>query len=220
MNANAPPPSLVYVGDPMCSWCYGFTVPLAQVLAALPGVPVHLVLGGLRAYNTQVMDAAMKATIRHHWETVAERSGQPFNFALFERTDFIYDTEPACRAVVTVRAQLPALALTLYHAIGHAFYAQGRDVTQAAVLADVWEETRQASADRAASAFSRDAFLQAFHSDEMKALTRQDFAQAQRWGIQGFPSMIAVKGEQAQLVASGFMTAPQLQQRIASALAD
>ena len=113
--------SLIYVGDPMCSWCYGFTVPLTQVLPSVTDVPLHMIMGGLRAYNTQVMDASMKETIRHHWKNVAERSGQPFDFSLFERDDFVYDTEPACRAVVTVRTRAPELTLAMYHSIGQAF---------------------------------------------------------------------------------------------------
>jgi putative protein-disulfide isomerase len=215
--------SLIYVGDPMCSWCYGFTVPLNQVLPDVTALPLHLVMGGLRAYNTQVMDAGMKKTIRQHWENVAERSGQPFDFSLFERDDFIYDTEPACRAVVAVRTRAPDLTLAMYHAIGQAFYAQGRDVTQADVLADIWVETAATStvdAAEQASNLSRAQFLQTFGSDETKELTRLDFALAQRWGIQGFPSLIALQGEDAQLVVSGFVAAPQLAQRLQSAFAD
>ncbi|MDP3172792.1 MAG: DsbA family protein, partial [Polaromonas sp.] len=116
MNTSATPLSLIYIGDPMCSWCYGFGVPLAQLLGRFPDLQVQLVLGGLRAYNTQVMDAALKDKLRSAWASVAERSGQLFSQALFAREDFIYDTEPACRAVVTVREHAPQLALAMYHA--------------------------------------------------------------------------------------------------------
>lgn len=209
---SSPAVTLIYVGDPMCSWCYGFGVPLGHLLERFPELPVQLVLGGLRAYNTQVMDAALKDKLRNAWAGVAQRSGQPFSQALFEREDFIYDTEPACRAVVTVREHAPALALRMYHAIQQAFYAQGRDVTKAAVLAEIWDEVH----GRTKEAWGHIDFLRDFESEAMRQQTREDFAQAQRWGIRGFPALLAVREGQAQLLASGYTEADVLIERLAA----
>ncbi|MDP1565816.1 MAG: DsbA family protein [Polaromonas sp.] len=210
-TAAASPVSLIYIGDPMCSWCYGFGVPLAQLLGRFPDLQVQLVLGGLRAYNTQVMDAALKAKLRSAWAGVAQRSGQPFSQALFEREDFIYDTEPACRAVVTVREHAPQLALAMYHAIQHAFYADGRDTTKAAVLGEIWDEVH----DRTKEAWGHIDFLRDFESEAMRQRTRDDFAQAQQWGVRGFPTLLAVADGRAQLLTSGYADADVLAQGLA-----
>ncbi|WP_372825046.1 DsbA family protein [Polaromonas sp.] len=202
--------SLIYVGDPMCSWCYGFGVPLGQLLQRFPDITMQLVLGGLRAYNTQVMDATLKAKLRQAWAGVAERSGQPFADALLEREDFIYDTEPACRAVVTVREHAPQLALAMYHAIQQAFYAHGRDVTKAAVLGEIWDEVH----GRTKEAWGHINFLRDFDSEAMQQRTRDDFAQAQRWGVQGFPTLLAVAGGQAQVLTNGYTDADLLAERL------
>ena len=52
--------NLIYVADPMCSWCYGF----GKTLSDLQDAPAEdeqfalmLVMGGLRPYTTQPMDA-------------------------------------------------------------------------------------------------------------------------------------------------------------------
>lgn len=211
----APALSLIYVGDPMCSWCYGFSVPLGQLLERFPELPVQLVLGGLRAYNTQVMDAALKDKLRQSWAGVAQRSGRPFSPALFEREDFIYDTEPACRAVVTVRDHAPALALRMYHAIQQAFYAQGRDVTKAAVLGEVWDEVH----GRTKEAWGHIDFLRDFDSDAMRQQTRDDFLQAQRWGVRGFPTLIVVVDGQAQILTNGYAGADVLAERLTKLVA-
>lgn len=215
MNTPTPssPPAvtLIYVGDPMCSWCYGFGVPLGQLLERFPEMPVQMVLGGLRAYNTQVMDDALREKLRSTWEEVGRRSGQPFSPALFERTDFIYDTEPACRAVVTVRQHAPALALRMYHAIQHAFYSEGRDVTKAAVLGEIRDEVH----GRTRESWGHIDFLRDFESEEMRQLTREDFGQAQRWGVRGFPALLAVRNGQAQLLANGYTEADTLVERLA-----
>ncbi|MES2687955.1 MAG: DsbA family protein [Pseudomonadota bacterium] len=214
MNNTSAPVALIYIGDPMCSWCYGFGVPLAQLLARHPALPVQLVLGGLRAYNTQVMDDSLKGKLRGAWAGVAERSGQPFSGVLFEREDFIYDTEPACRAVVTVREHAPQLALAMYHAIQQAFYADGRDTTKAAVLGEIWDEVH----GRTKEAWGHIDFLRDFESEAMRQRTRDDFAQAQAWGVRGFPTLLAVVDGQAQVLTNGYAEAEALQQRLASLL--
>ena len=205
--------SLVYVGDPMCSWCYGFGVPLQQLLEQLPGVPLAVVLGGLRAYNQEVMPSSLKDTLHHHWGEVTKRSGKPFGTGQFDREGYIYDTEPACRAVVTIRTHAAKHTLAMYHAIQHAFYAMGRDITQTTVLADVW----QALVDSKTTGdvdFSRGTFIDAFESDTIKTQTRNDFAMVQQWGIRGFPALIAVVNGEAQLVANGYMEADEMLQRV------
>ena len=209
MNEN----SLVYVGDPMCSWCYGFGVPLQKLLQQLPGVPLAVVLGGLRAYNKVVMPDALKSTLRHHWSEVTKRSGKPFGTGQFDQEGYIYDTEPACRAVVTIRTHAAEHTLAMYHAVQHAFYAEGRDITQTSVLADVWQELVD-SEQVGDVVFSRNAFMEAFESDTIKTQTRNDFAMVQQWGIRGFPALIAVVNGEAQLVANGYMEADEMLQRV------
>ena len=130
-------PRLIYVADPMCSWCYGFGPELAALLEGLPGLPIEVVVGGLRPYAKNPMSAEQKAEIRGHWATVAERSGLPFALEGLERENFVYDTEPACRAVVSARMLAPETTLYVLHEIQRAFYAQGLDTTDARVLAEV-----------------------------------------------------------------------------------
>jgi putative protein-disulfide isomerase len=209
--------SLVYVGDPMCSWCYGFGVPLKELLEQLPSVPLAVVLGGLRAYNKEVMPTDLKNTLHHHWGEVTKRSGKPFGTGQFDREGYIYDTEPACRAVVTIRTFAAEHTLAMYHAVQHAFYAEGRDITQAAVLADVWQAVENELIDSKIlgdARFSKDAFLEAFDSESIKVQTRNDFAMVQQWGIRGFPALIAIVNGEAQLVANGYMEADEMLERV------
>jgi putative protein-disulfide isomerase len=204
---------LVYVADPMCSWCYGFGPELDALCERFPEVPLHIVVGGLRAYNTKVMDKALAQMLAHHWEDVQRQSGQPFSRALLERAGFVYDTEPACRAVVAVRENAATLALPMMRAVQRAFYAQSRDVTRADVLTDVYAGV---CADAMDSQFDATAFSVAFASEDIKNATRNDFALVQEWGIRGFPTLLAVQGDRPHVVAPGYMKAPALVERTAA----
>jgi putative protein-disulfide isomerase len=178
-------PHLVYVADPMCSWCWGFSPVVAAIRARFgDGLPIRPLMGGLRPETTRPMDAAAKQTTRSHWEHVHEASGQPFAFAFFDREGFVYDTDPAARAVVIVRRGGDDAALECLRLIQEAFYAGNRDVTDETVLADL--------AARAGA--GSDAFLEAFHSEDAKQETWRDYGLSQRSGIAGFPTLLAGDG--------------------------
>ena len=173
---------LVYFADPMCSWCYGFSPVIAALAERFENrLDLHLVMGGLRAGNTQAMRAEDKDYVRSAWTRVGEATGQPFDLSFFDRESFTYDTEPACRAVVTARTLLPKLALPFMVRLQQAFYAENRDVTAAGEIAAVAEE----------AGFERAQFAQAFAAPETQNETFRDFLTAQELGIRGFPTLIA-----------------------------
>ncbi len=196
---------LLYVADPLCSWCYGFGPELERLLAAHPEAKLDLVMGGLRAGNTEPMSPAFRQMLRGHWKHVAEASGLPFSEGIFELPGFVYDTAPPCRAVVTARVIDASRSLAFMKAAQAAFYRDARDVTQAEVLAEV----------AAACGYERDAFAERFGSDEMRDETRLDFSTAQSLGVAGFPTLGVAYGKQLFLVTSGYVTAPVLEERLA-----
>ncbi|NMM36209.1 MAG: DsbA family protein [Glaciimonas sp.] len=215
---------LIYIADPMCSWCYGFGPQLNALLDALPEAQLDIVMGGLRAYNTEVMDDARKATILTHWKHVEEASGLPFSTSGMARPGFIYDTEPACRAVVTARILgedlPPRKILDVFHAIQHAFYAEGRDVTNLQVLAEVGATAladaygQSSLAAQPPAPIDSTGFLQTLSAASTISETRQDFAQTQQWGIQGFPALVLKHDATLHLVSSGFTKTAVLMERI------
>jgi putative protein-disulfide isomerase len=193
---------LVYFADPMCSWCYGF----APVIAALAErfedrVPLDLVMGGLRAGNTEPMREADKERTRNAWTRVAAATAQPFDMDFLNREGFIYDTEPACRAVVTARRLMPRMALPFMARVQRAFYAENRDMTAAEEIAEVAEE----------AGFDKAAFAEAFTSAEARNETFRDFLTAQSLGIHGFPTLIAGSEERGYaLLTNGYRPLEEL----------
>lgn len=187
-------PILWYFADPMCSWCWGFS-PAIDVLRDeyRDRMKIALVLGGLRPGETTPMTPAAREDILHHWHAVHTRTAQPFKFEGALPDGFVYDTEPASRAVVAIGAIEPKLVFPQFQAIQHAFYAQGRDITQAAVLAEL------------ATVLGVDgtAFLDLFNSDAARAKTQAHFQQARKAGIKGFPTLIMQRDMQLHPISNG-----------------
>jgi putative protein-disulfide isomerase len=186
----------LYIADPMCSWCYGFAPVITALRDAFEGrLPVKLMMGGLRAGNTRAMREEDKDYISKAWTRVAAASGQPFDHAFFAREGFVYDTEPACRAVVTVRRLQPKLALDFKSRIQTAFYAENRNVTATDEIVKIADE----------AGLDPVAFRTEFLSPDARNETFRDFLLAKEMGVEGFP-MLAAGSEDGgyALIANGY----------------
>ncbi|WP_420825761.1 DsbA family protein [Pseudomonas typographi] len=179
----------------MCSWCWGFA-PVAAALfeqAATAGVAAHLVMGGLRSGGA-ALDTTTRQYILEHWRAVQQTTGQPFHFEGALADGFVYDTEPACRAVVTARRLAEDLAWPLARGIQQAFYAQGRDTSEVATLVALAEQV----------GIPRIEFAEAFDLAEQARATQADITWARDLGIAGFPTLLAQNGSQLALLTNGY----------------
>jgi len=174
-------PHLIYFTDPMCSWCYGFSPVIDEVRGAYgDALPIRVVMGGLRPGTETPMTPEAAKEIAGHWAHVHEASGLPFDPAAINRDGFVYDTDPAARAVVVARREGQDVGLRYLAAAQRAFYAEGRDVTSGEVLGDL-------AADLG---LDREQFLADWSSEAAKAETWRDYATSQRAGVTGFPTLV------------------------------
>ncbi len=196
---------LIYVGDPMCSWCWGIAPELEKLDHAHPEIAMRVVVGGLRpGPSAEPMSERMQAYLAHHWEQVAERSGQPFDHSILDRHDWTYDTEPACRAVVTMRELAPEEAFRFFARIQRAFYAEGVDVTNLEAYRPLLDGFD----------IDPEQFMASFESEDSRKVAWKDFATARGWGISGFPTVLARTGNTARIIARGYTTFEQMDQAL------
>lgn len=185
--------AFIYVGDPMCSWCHGFA-PVVHQLADEFDLPVQVRVGGLRAFEAaEPLGDRMKSFLSSEWARIQEVTGQPFSTTALEREGWVYDTGPADQAVVAARNLRESSTLGYFNALQHAFYADGRDITQRDVLADVAEE----------SGLDRTEFEAAF--DNAHADTLHDFAETRSWGVTGYPTLLIRTGDELVRAAAGYV---------------
>ena len=198
---NAQDAKLIYVGDPMCSWCYGFAPELAETVRHFEGkVDIELVMGGLRPYYDKKM-IEMKDFLSHHWEEVNKASGQKFSYGILDRTDLAYDTEPPARAVVVVRSMDPSKEYAFFSAVQIAFYYDNLDMNTKESYHAILKELGLSTAD----------FDAKFGSQEMKNAIKQDFARASSLGVSSFPTLLIQRaGETPKVAARGYLKSEAL----------
>lgn len=196
-------PHLIYFADPMCSWCYGFSPVVENIRRAFGrGLPIRVIMGGLRPGTDEPMTQAAKSELAQHWNHVNEATGLPFDRAALDRDGFLYDTDPAARAVVVVRREGEELAVTYLGRLQQAFYGAGRDITSADVLAELAAEV----------GVERERFREQWESEEAKAETWRDYAISQRAGVTGFPTLVAGPNEEGAfgVVTRGYAPSEQV----------
>lgn len=191
----------VYVGDPMCSWCWGFA-PVLERMQEVYDIPLRLVVGGLRpGPSAEVLEDRLESTLAHHWHQVEEASGQPFDHAFLKRRDgWRYDTELPAIAVVAMRSLDEKSVLAFNSRLQRAFYAEGVDITDPAEYPGLIEDF----------GVDRDEFLRSLGSEEMKARAWDDFGEARAMGVAGFPTLLVRDDERLGVVTRGFAPADRL----------
>lgn len=194
---------LIYIMDPMCSWCWGFDPVLQQVLkqAQAAHLPVTLRVGGLRTGQQALLDDNKRAYILQHWRAVAKSTGQPFNFDEALPAGFLYNTEPACRALLVARRLDETRLFPFLQRLQSAFYQEAQDITQPQLLRELAEQ----------AGYNREVFCQTFDAAETQAQTQAEFAWVSHLAVQGFPTLLAKQQQQYALITNGYQSYSSLE---------
>ncbi|MEL7120046.1 MAG: DsbA family protein [Bacteroidota bacterium] len=197
---------IIYVGDPMCSWCWGISPALHELeqQAKQSGIAFRIVVGGLRPGGGDEWNEKFTNFLAHHWEEVNQRSGQPFNHGLFQLDDFNYDTEPSCRAVVAARAIDSSKEHPFFELVQHHFYVQNQDPNRVDFYEPICKKLELDFGE----------FKTLFESVEIKKRTQSEFAINRQWGVRGYPTVLLRKQDQLHLLARGYSSSKKMWERL------
>ena len=201
---------VIYVGDPMCSWCYG----IAPVIKGLQdycdstGIGFDIVVGGLRTGGIDQWTPSFRDFLRTTWIKIEETTGQPFNLALLDQEYFNYDTTPSCKAVVAAKGLLPvdngkSLA-AFFEAIQHQFYFEGKDPNRSEFYRDICVQFQ----------INYREFKVLFESEEIEQQTMAAFQWRSDIGVNGFPSFLWIDSKGMTLLDSGYTSLARLVRRV------
>ena len=203
---NLIPPSyeFIYVGDPMCTWCWGISREFLNFRKKyFHHVKFSLIMGGIRAGENSVNLDKLKDSLKSNWINVAKISGQIFNLDFFNRKDYIYDSEPSCRAVLTFEEFLPEKVFEYKEILERAFYTGNEDITNENILSD----------QAAAFGIDKPEFLKLFHSSEMKEKTQSQFDLSDTLDVRGLPTiLISCEGKKPEFFTKGFVTTEEMEE--------
>lgn len=174
-------PTLHYIHDPLCGWCYA-VAPMVEAVSKA-GIRIKMHGGGLWEPASSLAPDK-RAYIRRSDTRIAGLSGVTFGPAyldgLLSAADTVFWSRPTIAAVLAARTMAEGADLRMMHAIQRAHYVEGRRVVEPAVLAEIASTIELA----------KGAFL-----DAMAAVEVDDHIDGtRRWmqelGLRGFPSFV------------------------------
>lgn len=183
-------PTLHYIFDPLCGWCYG-AAPLVKAARAVPGLRVAFHGGGMMTgSNRRQVTPAWRGYVLPHDRRIEQLSGQPFGDAylngLLNDTTVMMDSEPPITAILAAEA-LAGKGLDMLHRLQRAHYVEGLRIADLPVLVEL---ARQLGLDGAA--------FEAAYAQQAGAATQQHIAASRallaQVGGQGFPTFVLDDG--------------------------
>ena len=191
-------PRVIFVTDPLCSWCWAMLPEILAVRAQLSGwAEFDLLMGGVQVGDRRPPAKAEVAMLQDLWRRVAESTGQKFLGRLPADPDFIYHSEVACRAVEAMRIHLKQPPWEFFEQLQHAFYLEARNLNSI-------EELARLAGPFGLEPAGLDSMLQ---SDQVVEKTRTAFGVAKELGALALPVVLLDTGEGPKLVSGGYVTA-------------
>ncbi len=175
-------PTLYYVYDPMCSWCWGFNKTWEQVKNSLPNsINVQYILGGLAPDSNEPMPSEMREYIQMNWRKIQQKiPGTKFNNDFWKNCTPRRSTYPTCRAVIAVKNQNPDLEQAIIILIQKAYYLEAKNPSEDSTLISL-AKTLDLDTEQ---------FIQDLNSKPVQQQLLNDIALMQSLGASSFPSLV------------------------------
>jgi putative protein-disulfide isomerase len=200
---------LYYIGDPMCSWCWGFAPVLERVRAAIPEeVRLRYVMGGLAADTNEPMPEDVRAYVQGAWRAVSEQTGALFNWDFWNRCRPRRSTYPACRGVLCAAAQREEAGPLYFEAVQRAYYTEARNPSEPETLVALSREI----------GLDADRFALDLVSPETERRLQEDFTLRRRLGVRQFPTLVLGRETGYTPLVVGYMDAEPVMERLAAAM--
>jgi len=170
---------LIYVYDPMCSWCWGYRETWLKLQAALGDkLAIEYRVGGLAPDSDEPMPIDMQQFLQQTWLRIEQQLGTPFNHEFWHTAKPRRSTYPACRAVI-VAGQHEKEQEMLY-AIQKAYYLNAQNPSDISTLVLLAEQI----------GLEKSTFIKEIESENIHSLLMAEINQARSLPIQGFPSLV------------------------------
>ena len=176
---------LIYVADPMCSWCWGFQPVLESVRKILEGDGIQYVMGGLAKDTSDPMPGETRAYVQEQWRKVTKATGAEFNWDFWKVCRPRRSTYPACRAVIAAGLQEEKHIPGMFEAIQRAYYRQARNPSDPATLTELADEI----------GLDAKRFVDDLDSEGVEQTLQEGFALRRSLEADRFPSLILQTGD-------------------------
>jgi len=203
-------PTIIYVYDALCGWCYGMSPVMQQLYETHRQDYNFVVLSGgmIRGSNVRpisgMADYIRKASVRLE-EITGVKQTKVYHEEILDKGTYITNSEPPAIALSILKEQFPEQQVPLAAAIQKLHFVEGKDLNEVEAYRPVVEQFGADAAD----------FKKKFSDTAYAEKAREEFSLVEKWGISGFPAVVCEAGEKLYLVARGYQPYGQLTEALA-----
>ena len=179
--------TLIYVHDPMCSWCWGFEPTRQKIFEAVAGrMQIRRMLGGLAPDSEVPMPAAMRSMLQQTWQRIEQMiPGTEFNFEFWQKCSPRRSTYPANRAVIAAREQGDEFDSRMTARIQRAYYLEAKNPSDESTLIELATDI----------GLDADLFATSLIAESTQHKLITEIQATREMGIDSFPSLAVQKAD-------------------------
>jgi len=173
---------LIYIHDPMCSWCYAFDSSLTALQKELPDfIRIKKIVGGLAPDTTLPMPVELQQKIQQTWRRIEQTVPiMQFNYDFWIINTPVRSTYPACRAVLAARQQGANYEDKMIGAIQTAYYQKAKNPSLESTLLECALEV----------GLDANRFADDLTSNEIEEELQNEIRIAGKLGVISYPSLL------------------------------
>ena len=174
--------TLLYIHDPMCSWCYAFVSSLTALQKELPDfIRIKKIVGGLAPDTTNPMPVELQQKIQQTWRRIEQTvPNMQFNYDFWMINTPVRSTYPACRAVLAARQQGDDVEDKMIGAIQTAYYQKAKNPSLESTLLECAIEV----------GLDVNRFADDLTSNEIEEVLQNEIRKARKLGVISYPSLL------------------------------
>jgi putative protein-disulfide isomerase len=136
-------PTLHYLYDPFCGWCYG-AAPMISASQEISGLKIEAHgIGMLSGNKAKTMSPEWRDFVRPHEERIhvysKQQFGDPYVRGVQEHQDLRLDSSPPIAAML-VAQELSGRGVEMLKRLQTAYYVEGKAIAERDVIADIASE--------------------------------------------------------------------------------
>lgn len=190
--------TILYVFDPMCGWCYGFSDVIKKISNEYsPQANFEVISGGMVVGEREgpigdFADYILGVYPRLEKMTGA-KFGQPYLDQLKTKSIWTSSVIPSI-AIEAFKSLKPEQSIAFASAVQHAYFYEGKDLREDTVYLNL------------AAQFGIDgpSFLKLIHSPEMKERAQNGYKLSASLGVSGYPAVLALKNGKWYALSRGY----------------
>lgn len=220
-SENTPPPTkqadekptLIYVYDPMCGWCYGFSNVFKTFRTKhADKFDYEIISGGMVTGNREgFIGDDLAKYIESAYQRVENASGSKYGEAyldkLKKRQLWLSSTKPSM-ALEAFKKHRYQDAIDFAATVQNAYFVDGKDLRDDNLYGPIVERF----------GIKKEAFFKTLNDPKTKEATENGYIAATNYGVKGFPTMLLLHKGKYYKVMDGFVDLASLEQNISKVI--